>query len=75
MSLAVEQKEFKIAAECSDLIKELKIYEYRKRPNGSYEFQGPKGKKDNLTASALLAFEGQDRGWYKAQGTHGEIFI
>ncbi len=63
VALAVEQKEFKIAQELEKLIKEMKTYEYKKRSNGSYEFNGPKGKNDNLVASALLAYEGYSKDW------------
>jgi hypothetical protein len=66
LSLAIEKNELGFAVECETLIKEMKTYEYRKRPNGSYEFNGPKGKNDNLVASALLAHEGYSRGWAKS---------
>lgn len=68
-SLALENREVKITRENRELIAQLKMYEYKKRKFGDYEFSGPGGKKDDLVAAAIMALEGKNRGWYGGEGS------
>jgi hypothetical protein len=62
-SLGLEKHEIKIDEKNEDLVRQLKLYEYKRTSSGDYQFQGPKGKQDDLVASALMAYEGNNRGW------------
>jgi hypothetical protein len=63
-SLGLEKHQIKIDEKNEDLIRQLKLYEYKRTSSGDYQFQGPKGKQDDLVASALMAYEGHNRGWH-----------
>lgn len=64
LSLALEKHELNIAPENVVLLKQLGMYEYDKRPNGTYDYHGPKGSDDDCVAALLMAWEARRRGWY-----------
>ena len=64
LALVIEKHEINIAPGNAVLLKQLGMYEYDKRPNGTYDYHGPRGSDDDCVAALLMAWEARRRGWY-----------
>lgn len=68
LSLAVEQGKIMIPAENADLHKQLSLYEYKVRSNGSVEYSGARGAHDDLVAALYLAWVAKRRNMVERRG-------
>jgi hypothetical protein len=58
LELAMQQKRIGIPAECEELIKQLKYYEYQHNPKTNWTtYSAPSGMHDDECASCILAWE------------------
>lgn len=62
LSLDIEQRRILVPAECAELLKELRQYEYHHR-GYYYDFSAPKGLHDDYVSALAMAVWGWHRGW------------